>query len=143
MIMRAPVLFAAPHRVMFLAGTIQALACVMGFWSLELGRAPPAGLWPMPSVAAIDWNRFPHFGAARGAAFAAVCFLCSFSASFSPPDRVGRGPKNSTRRDFIPAFLLLCLWLAAGLGCPGASAIAGGGSRRWLLGGWMAVALVL
>lgn len=39
-------LFAAPHRVMFLGGTIQALLS-MAFWSLQTG-GHYAGLWPAP-----------------------------------------------------------------------------------------------
>ncbi|MBI5107425.1 MAG: NnrS family protein [Rhodocyclales bacterium] len=38
--------FAAPHRVMFLGGTVQALLA-MGFWSLQTG-GHYAGFWPVP-----------------------------------------------------------------------------------------------
>lgn len=42
-----PVFFAAPHRLMFLTGTVQALVAMV-FWSLDVG-AHYAGLWPVPA----------------------------------------------------------------------------------------------
>ena len=44
---RLPVFFAAPHRVMFLGGTVQALLA-MAFWSLQTG-GHYAGLWSPPA----------------------------------------------------------------------------------------------
>ena len=44
--MRLPLVFAAPHRPMFLAGTVQALVAMV-FWALELGGRY-FGLWTVP-----------------------------------------------------------------------------------------------
>ncbi|MCE9569172.1 MAG: NnrS family protein [Rhodocyclales bacterium] len=137
MIMRAPVLFAAPHRVMFLAGTIQALL-VMGFWSLDLGGRH-AGLWPMPSWPLLE--SFPAFLLHAVLLSLGVFPLFIFGFILTAGPR-WQGAEDSTRRDFIPAFLLLaCGWLLVWAALVLPQLLVAG--LALALGGWIAVALTL
>ncbi|MEI2695153.1 MAG: NnrS family protein [Saprospiraceae bacterium] len=137
MIMRAPVLFAAPHRVMFLAGTIQALL-VMGFWSLDLGGRH-AGLWPTPPWPLLE--SFPAFLLHAVLLSLGVFPLFIFGFILTAGPR-WQGAEDSTRRDFIPAFLLLaCGWLLVWVALVLPQLLVAG--LALALGGWIAVALTL
>ncbi len=135
--MRLPVFFAAPHRVMFLSGAIQALA-VMAFWSLELGGRY-AGLWPAPA-----WPLLTLFPVSLLHALLISCgvfpfFIFGFILTAGPR---WQGAGELPQRNFIPAFMLLASgWLLvwAALLLP-PLLIAG---LALALGGWMAVALTL
>ena len=135
--MRQPVLFAAPHRPMFLAGTVQALA-VMLFWSLELGGRY-LGLWPVPA-----WPLLTVFPPSVLHALLLSCgvfpfFMFGFILTAGPR---WQGAREFSQRDFAPAFVLLAsgwllVWMALLLPrllVPGLLSA---------LAGWVAVALLL
>ncbi|MFH1869864.1 MAG: NnrS family protein [Pseudomonadota bacterium] len=135
--MRWSVFIAAPHRVMFLSGTVQALA-VMAFWSLDVG-AHYAGLWPAPA-----WPLLAHFPAYLLHAILTACgvfplFIFGFILTAGPR---WQGSGDLPQRDFVPAFLLLASgWLVvwAALMLPGLLVV----GLASALGGWVAVALTL
>ena len=132
-----PVFFAAPHRVMFLAGTFQALA-VMMFWSIEVG-ARHAGLWTVPA-----WPLVMAFPPSLLHAMLISCgvfpfFIFGFILTAGPR---WQGAGELTRRDFLPAFMLLASgWLLVWLALPWPHLLAGG--LGLALAGWIAVALTL
>lgn len=105
--MRLPVVFAAPHRPMFLAGTAQAIA-VMLFWSLDLGGRY-LGFWPVPA-----WPLLAVFPPPVLHALLLCCgvfpfFMFGFILTAGPR---WQGAGELSPRDFVPAFALLaCGWL--------------------------------
>jgi len=135
--MRLPVLFAAPHRPMFLAGTVQALA-VMLFWSLELGGRY-LGLWPVPA-----WPLLTVFPPSVLHALLLSCgvfpfFMFGFILTAGPR---WQGAGELSQRDFVPAFALLaCGWLLVWVALLLPQFLVAGLSLA--LAGWVAVALLL
>lgn len=135
--MRLPVLFAAPHRPMFLAGTVQALA-VMMFWSLELGGRY-LGLWPVPT-----WPLLASFPPSVLHALLLSCgvfpfFMFGFILTAGPR---WQGAGELSQRDFVPAFLLLaCGWLLVWVALLLPPLLVP--ALVLVLGGWVAVALLL
>lgn len=135
--MRRPVFLAAPHRVMFLSGTIQALA-VMAFWSLDVG-AHYAGLWPVPA-----WPLLSLFPAYLLHAMLISCgvfplFIFGFILTAGPR---WQGMGDLSQRDFVPAFLLLATgWFLVWLALLLPQLLVAG--MALALGGWIAVALTL
>lgn len=136
--MRAlPVFFAAPHRLMFLTGTVQALAAMV-FWSLDVG-AHYAGLWPAPA-----WPLLNLLPASLLHALLISCgvfppFIFGFILTAGPR---WQGAGDLPPRDFVPAFLLqatgwLLVWAALMLPCLLVVALA------VVAGGWIAVGLTL
>lgn len=135
--MREPVFFAAPHRVMFLSGAVQALM-VMAFWSVELGGRH-GDLWSAPV-----WPLLTLLPASTLHALLISCgmfpfFIFGFILTAGPR---WQGAGELSQREFLPAFGLLAggwllVWaafllpklLVAGLVA--------------VLGGWTAVALTL
>lgn len=104
--MRLPVFFTAPHRVMFLSGVVQALLA-MAFWSMQLG-GQYAGLWP-----ALGW---PLLDVVPASALHAllICygvlpfFIFGFILTAGPR---WQGLGDVQRRAFLPASgLLACGW---------------------------------
>ncbi|MBI2306403.1 MAG: NnrS family protein [Rhodocyclales bacterium] len=98
-----PVFFAAPHRVMFFAGALQALLG-MAFWAFDLG-ARYAGLytplsWPVPAT----WL---HAALMLYGLFTFFIFGFLMTAL---PKWVAQGPLE--QRQYVPAFFLLVAgWL--------------------------------
>lgn len=135
--MRFPVFFAAPHRVMFFAGAVQALA-VMVFWALELGGRY-AGFWPAPV-----WPLLTLFPASLLHALLTSCgvfplFIFGFILTAGPR---WQGVGELTQRNFVPAFgLLACGWLLvwAALLLPQLLVV----GLALALGGWITVASTL
>ncbi|MBL8479024.1 MAG: NnrS family protein [Sterolibacteriaceae bacterium] len=134
---RLPVFFAAPHRVMFLGGTVQALLA-MAFWSLQTG-GHYAGLWSPPAWPLL--SRFPP-SVLHGILIASGVFpffIFGFILTAGPR---WQGAGDLPRRDFVPAFLLLAggwllVWVSLLLPIllmPGLAAA---------LAGWILVALTL
>lgn len=105
--MRQPVFFSAPHRVMFLAGTAQALAAMV-FWSVELGGRH-AGFWP-----AQVWPLLALFPSSLLHALWISCgvfpfFIFGFILTAGPR---WQGMGELSQREFVPAFALMsCGWL--------------------------------
>lgn len=135
--MRLPVFFTTPHRVMFLAGAVQALAA-MAFWALELGGRY-AGLWP-----AAAW---PLLKLVPPSALHAllICygvlpfFIFGFILTAGPR---WQGLGDVQRRDFLPAFgLLACGWLLVWIALMLPQLLAVGLVLGLL--GWIAVAVTL
>jgi uncharacterized protein involved in response to NO len=135
--MRLRVLFAAPHRPMFLAGTVQALA-VMVFWSLELGGRY-LGLWPVPA-----WPLLAVFPPSVLHALLLSCgvfpfFMFGFILTAGPR---WQGAGEFSQRDFVPAFVLLAAgWLLAWVALLLPQLLVAG--LALALAGWVAVALLL
>lgn len=135
--MRQPVLFAAPHRPMFLAGTVQALA-VMLFWSLELGGRY-LGLWPVPA-----WPLLTVFPPSVLHALLLSCgvfpfFMFGFILTAGPR---WQGAGEVSQRAFVLPFVLLAAgWLTvwAALLMPALLVV----GLALCLGGWISVALTL
>ncbi|MDP1609915.1 MAG: NnrS family protein [Sulfuritalea sp.] len=135
--MRWPVFFAAPHRMMFLTGTVQALA-VMAFWSIEVG-AQYAGLWPAPAWPLLSMFPAPLLHAMLISCGVFPLFIFGFILTAGPR---WQGVGDLPPRDFIPAFLLLAggwLLVWAALLLP-KLLVAG---LALALGGWISVALTL
>ncbi len=135
--MRQPVLFAAPHRPMFLAGTVQALA-VMLFWSLELGGRY-LGLWPVPA-----WPLLTVFPPSVLHALLLSCgvfpfFMFGFILTAGPR---WQGAGELSQRDFVPAFVLLASgWLLVWMALLLPRLLVPG--LVLALAGWVAVVLLL
>lgn len=135
--MRLPVLLAAPHRPMFLSGTVQALA-VMVFWSLDLGGRY-LGLWPVPA--------WPLLAVVPPSVLHALLLSCSVFPFFMFGFILTAGPRwqgagELSQKDFIPALVLLAggwLLVWAALLLP-RLLVAG---LSLVLAGWIAVALLL
>jgi uncharacterized protein involved in response to NO len=135
--MRLPVVFAAPHRPMFLAGTVQALAAMV-FWSLELGGRY-LGLWPVPA-----WPLLLVFPPSVLHALLLSCgvfpfFMFGFILTAGPR---WQGAGELSQRDFVPAFALLaCGWLLVWVALLLPQLLVAG--LILVLSGWAAVALLL
>lgn len=135
--MPVPVFFAAPHRVMFLSGTVQALV-LMAFWSVEVGGRY-AGLWAVPA-----WPLQTLLPPSTLHALLISCgvfplFIFGFILTAGPR---WQGAGELARRDFVPAFLLLASgWLLvwAALLLPRLLVV----GLALALVGWIAVALTL
>lgn len=134
---RWPVFLSAPHRVMFLLGTVQALAA-MAFWSLDVG-AHYAGLWPAPA-----WPLMSLFPARLLHALLISCgvfplFIFGFILTAGPR---WQGAGDLPPRDFVPAFLLLASgWLLVWAALLLPQLLVAG--LALVLGGWISVALTL
>lgn len=135
--MRTPVFFAAPHRVMFLTGTVQALA-VMAFWSLQTG-GHYAGLWAVPA-----WPLLTLLPASLLHAVLVSCgmfpvFIFGFILTAGPR---WQGAGDLPQREFVPAFLLLaCGWLLVWAALLLPQLLVAG--LALALAGWVAVALTV
>ena len=99
--------FAAPHRVMFLGGSIQALLA-MGFWSLQTG-GHYAGFWSVPVWPLLAV--LPH-SLWHGLLMGSVVFpwfVFGFILTAGPR---WQGAADLGQRDFLPPFMLLAVgWL--------------------------------
>lgn len=135
--MRQPVFFAAPHRVMFLSGAVQALM-VMVFWSVELGGRH-GGFWSAPV-----WPLLTLFPASTLHALLISCgmfpfFIFGFILTAGPR---WQGAGELSQREFLPAFGLLAGgWLLVWLAFLWPKLLLAG--LLLVLGGWIAVALTL
>lgn len=135
--MRTPVFFAAPHRVMFLTGTVQALA-VMAFWSLQTG-GHYAGLWAVPA--------WPLLTQVPASLLHAVLVSCGMFPAFIFGFILTAGPRwqgagDLPQREFVPAFLLLaCGWLLVWAALLLPQLLVTG--LALALAGWVAVALTV
>jgi uncharacterized protein involved in response to NO len=135
--MRLPVFFAAPHRVMFLSGTVQALM-TMAFWSMEVGGLY-AGLWSVPMWPLL--TLFPPF------ALHALLISCGVFPFFMFGFILTAGPRwqgagELSQRDFLPAFVLLASgWLLVWVALLLPQLLVAG--LALALGGWIAVAFTL
>ncbi|MBI5790868.1 MAG: NnrS family protein [Rhodocyclales bacterium] len=134
---RLPVFFAAPHRVMFLGGTVQALLA-MAFWSLQAG-GHYAGLWAPPAWPLL--SRFPpslfHAMLLAGGVF--PFFIFGFILTAGPR---WQGAGDLPSRDYVPAFLLLAGgWLVVWVSLVLPFLLVAGLAA--VLVGWAAVALTL
>lgn len=129
--------FAAPHRVMFLGGTVQALLA-MAFWSLQTG-GHYAGLWDVPV-----WPLLTLLPAAMAHALLMAggvfpWFIFGFILTAGPR---WQGAGDLAQADFLPPFLLLAIgwtlvWIAVlrpGALLPGLALV---------LAGWLLVARIL
>ncbi len=135
--MRLPALFAAPHRVMFLAGTVQALVAMV-FWSVEAG-ARHAGLWPAPGWPLLNLIPPSLMHALLISCGVFPLFIFGFILTAGPR---WQGAGELSQRDFLPAFLLLaCGWLLVWTALLVPALLVVG--LALALGGWIAVALVL
>ncbi|MCF8197217.1 MAG: NnrS family protein [Sulfuritalea sp.] len=135
--MQLPIFFAAPHRVMFLSGTVQALA-VMAFWSVEVGGRY-AGLWSPSAWPLVSLYPPSVLHALLIASGVFPFFIFGFILTAGPR---WQGAPESSQRDFLPAFGLLAsgwalVWAAFVLP---QLLIAG---LTLATGGWMTVALTL
>ena len=135
--MRLPVFFSAPHRVMFLSGAVQALM-VMAFWSLELGGRA-VGLW-----SASAWPLLTLFPAFLLHALLTACgifpfFIFGFILTAGPR---WQGAGELSPRDFLPAFTLLASgWLLVWVALLLPQLLVAG--LALVLGGWVLVGAVL
>ncbi len=135
--MSLPVFFSAPHRVMFLSGTVQALL-LMAFWSLEVG-ARYAGLWPAVPWPLLDRVPSPVLHALLVSCGVFPFFMFGFIFTAGPR---WQGAGELLPKQYLPAFLLLAsgwglVWLS--LLVPPALPV----GLVLVLGGWAAVAVVL
>ena len=135
--MRLPVFFAAPHRVMFLSGAVQALM-VMAFWSLDLGGRY-VGLWPAPAWPLLTVFPPPALHALLISCGVFPLFIFGFILTAGPR---WQGVGESSRRDFVPAFVLLASgWLLVWAALLLPRLLSAG--LALALGGWIVVALTL
>jgi uncharacterized protein involved in response to NO len=134
---RLPVFFSAPHRVMFLSGAVQALM-VMAFWSLELGGRS-AGLWQAPA-----WPLLTLFPAFLLHALLISCgvfpfFVFGFILTAGPR---WQGAGELSQREFLPVFFLLASgWLLVWVALLLPQLLIAG--LALVLGGWSVVARIL
>ncbi len=135
--MPRPFILGAPHRPLFLAGTLQALA-VMGFWMLETG-GHYAGLWAVP-----QWSltaRIPP--SLIHGMFISLGVFPFFVFGFiltAGPRWQGRG--DLPPADYVPAVLLLAVgWLVSWLALAVPNVLAAGLGLVAL--GWGRVAITL
>lgn len=108
-----PVLFAAPHRVMFLGGGLQTLLG-MTFWAIDLGGRH-AGLYPPP-----QWPLPAMWLHAAIMVYGLFSFFIFGFLMTALPKWVAQGPLE--QRHYVPPFLLLATgWglFHAGLFVPG------------------------
>ncbi len=135
--MRTPVFFTAPHRVMFLTGTVQALA-VMAFWSLQTG-GHYAGLWAVPA-----WPLLTQLPASLLHAVLVSCgmfpaFIFGFILTAGPR---WQGAGDLPQREYVLAFLLFASgWLLVWAALLLPQLLLAG--TVLALAGWVAVALTV
>ncbi len=129
--------FAAPHRVMFLGGTVQALLA-MAFWSLQTG-GHYAGLWDVPvwPLLTVLPAAMAHALLMAGGVF--PWFVFGFILTAGPR---WQGAGDLAQADFLPPFVLLAIgwtlvWIAFLL--PGALPV----GLVSVLAGWLLVARIL
>jgi len=135
--MRFPVLFAAPHRVMFLSGAVQALM-VMAFWSVEVGGRY-AGLWPVPMWPLLTMFPPPVLHALLISCGVFPFFIFGFILTAGPR---WQGAGELSPGDYLPAFILLAGgWLLVWTALLLPQLLVAG--LVLALAGWIAVALTL
>ena len=135
--MRLPVFFTAPHRVMFLSGAVQALAA-MAFWSLELGGRY-GGLWPVPVWPLLDVVPASALHALLICYGVLPFFIFGFILTAGPR---WQGVGDLSRGDFLPAFgLLACGWFLVWMALLLPQLLTAGLALGLL--GWTAVAVTL
>lgn len=129
--------FAAPHRMMFLGGTVQAMLA-MAFWSLQTG-GHYAGLWDVPvwPLLTVFPASMVHALLMAGGVFS--WFIFGFILTAGPR---WQGAGDLGQADFLPPFLLLALgwtlvWIA--LRFPGILSV----GLVVVLAGWLLVARIL
>jgi uncharacterized protein involved in response to NO len=128
---------AAPHRVMFFGGTVQALLA-MAFWSLHAG-GHYAGLWEVPV-----WPLLTVFPAAMVHALLMAggvfpWFVFGFILTAGPR---WQGAADLGQGDFLPPFLLLASgWTVAWIALLFPAALPVG--MLSVLAGWLLVARIL
>lgn len=136
-VMRLPVFFAAPHRVMFLGGTVQALLA-MAFWALETG-GHYAGLWTLPVWPLLTLLPAPLLHALLASCGIFSWFIFGFILTAGPR---WQGADELSPRDYVPAFLLLAGgWLLVWVALLVPTVLAAG--LILVFAGWVAVALAL
>lgn len=100
-------LFSAPHRVMFLGGTVQALLA-MTFWALETG-GHYAGLWNMPVPPLLTLLPPGSIHALLMGSGVFPWFVFGFILTAGPR---WQGAQELRKKDYLPPFLLLAAgWL--------------------------------
>lgn len=129
--------FSAPHRVMFLGGSVQALVA-MGFWSLQTG-GHYAGLWPVPVWPLLATMPLSVWHALLMGSGVFPWFIFGFILTAGPR---WQGAADLGQRDFLPPFLSLAtgcvlVWLALFLPLTLAPGLAA------MLVGWAMVARIL
>ena len=97
--------FAAPHRVMFLGGTVQALLA-MGYWALQTG-GHYAGFWPVPVWPLLTVLPQSVWHALLMGSGVFPWFVFGFILTAGPR---WQGASDLSKRDFLLPFL----WLATG-----------------------------
>ena len=134
---RLPVFFSVPHRVMFLAGTVQAILA-MSFWSLQTG-GHYAGLWTPPAWPLLAQIPPAQLHALLLAAGVFPFFVFGFILTAGPR---WQGAGDLALLEFLPAFLLLaCGWLLVWISLLLPLVLASG--LAIAVGGWVAVAVTL
>lgn len=134
---RLPVFFAAPHRMMFFTGAVNALLAML-FWSLDLGGRY-AGFWTRPPWPLFDVLPAPWFHAVSmlGAVF--PFFVFGFILTAGPR---WQGVGNLPQRHYLPAYALLASgWLLVWCALVWPVLLAPGLALACV--GWGAVALTL
>lgn len=136
MIFRAS-FFAAPHRVMFLGGTVQALLA-MGFWALQTG-GHYAGFWPVPVWPLLTvWPQSVWHALLMGSGVL-PWFVFGFILTAGPR---WQGASELAQRDFLPPFLMLAAgWMLVWIGL--IAPIVLGVGLVLVLAGWGMVARIL
>ncbi len=104
--------FAAPHRVMFLGGAVQALLA-MAFWSLQIG-SHYAGLWSLPVWPLLTQIPMTTWHALVMGSGVFPWFVFGFILTAGPR---WQGAGDLGQKQFLPPFLLLAggwvlAWLA-------------------------------
>ncbi|MBI5898796.1 MAG: NnrS family protein [Rhodocyclales bacterium] len=107
--------FAAPHRVMFLGGAVQALLA-MAFWSLQIG-GHYAGLWSLPVWPLLTQIPMTTWHALLMGSGVFPWFVFGFILTAGPR---WQGAGDLRQTEFLPPFLFLAggwmlVWLALAL----------------------------
>lgn len=104
--------FAAPHRVMFLGGAVQALFA-MAFWSLQIG-GHYAGLWSLPVWPLLTQIPVSTWHALLMGSGIFPWFVFGFILTAGPR---WQGAGDIRQREFLPPFLFLAAgWTLVWLG---------------------------